>query len=111
MGDIGNFCLLLALVCAVWAILTSWLGRQNSLSDLVRSGERAAQAAGILITISALTLIRSFVADDFSLLYVAQNSTRTQPVPYKIAALWGGQAGSLLLWAWILSGYAFLVVR
>jgi len=110
MGDLGNFCLLLALVCAVWSILTSWLGRQNSLSDLVRSGERAAQAAGILLTISTLALIKSFLDDDFSLLYVAQNSTRSQPAAYKVAALWGGQAGSLLLWAWILSGYGFLVV-
>jgi cytochrome c-type biogenesis protein CcmF len=110
MGDIGNFCLLLALVCAVWSILTSWLGRQSSLSDLVRSGERAAQAAGILITIGTLGLIKSFLDDDFSLLYVAQNSTRSQPAIYKVAALWGGQAGSLLLWAWILSGYSFFVV-
>src|SRR5258706_8809884 len=110
MGDIGNFCLLLALVCAVWSVLTSWLGRQNTLSDLVRSGERAAQAAGILITIGTLVLIKSFLDDDFSLLYVAHNSTRSQPAIYKVAALWGGQAGSLLLWACILSGYAFFVV-
>jgi len=110
MGDLGSFALTLALVCAVWAILTSWLGRRHAYSDLVRSGERAAQAVGILLTISALCLIRSFLADDFSLLYVAQNSTRTQPSIYKVAALWGGQAGSLLLWAWILSIYGFTVV-
>src|SRR5258706_169759 len=106
MGDIGNFCLLLALVCAVWSVLTSWLGRQNTLSDLVRSGERAAQAAGILITIGTLVLIKSFLDDDFSLLYVAPNSTRSQPALSKGAALWGGQARWLCLWACIRSGSA-----
>jgi len=110
MGDLGNFCILLALVCSVWAILTSWLGRTNTVSELVRSGERAAQAAGVLITISALSLIKAFLDDDFSLLYVAQNSTRSQPSVYKVAALWGGQAGSLLLWAWILASFSFVVV-
>ncbi len=110
MGDIGNLALLLALVCAVWAILTSWLGRQNSLSELVRSGERAAQAAFLLLTISSAALIKSFLDDDFSLLYVAQNSSRSQPPIYKITALWGGQSGSLLLWALILATFAFVVV-
>jgi len=110
MPDLGNFALLLALICAVWALLNSWLGRSNSLGVLVRSGERAAQAAAVLLTISIFTLVRAFLNDDFSLLYVAQNSTRSQPAPYKVAALWGGQAGSLLLWAWLLSIFLFVVV-
>ncbi|HXI03278.1 MAG TPA: heme lyase CcmF/NrfE family subunit [Candidatus Saccharimonadales bacterium] len=110
MPDIGNLSLLLALVCAVWAILTSWLGTRSSSRELVRSGERAALAATVLLTIGVSTLIRAMVLDDFSLLYVAENSTRSQPLPYKVAALWGGQAGSLLLWAWILSLYSFVVI-
>src|SRR5262245_27381930 len=101
MPDIGNTSLLLALVCAVWAVLTSWLGRQNRLLDLVRSGERAGQAAGVLLTICVVSLVKSFLDDDFSLLYVAQNSTVSQPPAYKVAGLWGVQAGSLLLWALI----------
>ena len=110
MADFGYICQVLSLVAAVWAILASWLGYQNRYSDLVRSGERAAVAVGLLLTMSSLSLIYSFITDDFSILYVAQNSTSSQPTVYKVSALWGGQAGSLLLWVWILSVYSAIVV-
>src|SRR5262245_61195120 len=109
MGDFGYACMVMALICSVWAVLTSWLGYQTRASELIRSGERAAVAVGALLTLASVSLIRAFVTDDFSLLYVAQNSTSTQPTIYKITALWGGQAGSLLLWVWILSVYSALV--
>ncbi|HET6371834.1 MAG TPA: cytochrome c biogenesis protein CcsA, partial [Candidatus Polarisedimenticolia bacterium] len=110
MAEFGYTCLVLALVSAVWGLLACWLGHQTRHSDLVRSGERAALAVAALLTFSSVSLIVSFLTDDFSLLYVAQNSTSTQPNVYKVAALWGGQAGSLLLWVWILSLYAAVVV-
>ncbi len=110
MADFGYWCLLLALVSGIWALLASWLGHQTRQSEMVRSGEHAAIAVGALLSLSSLSLIVCFLADDFSLLYVAQNSTSTQAAIYKISALWGGQAGSLQLWVWILSIYAVIVV-
>ncbi len=110
MADFGYICLLLALLCAVWSVLASWLGQQQRFSDLVRSGENAAIAVAGLLSLSSLSLIASFLRNDYSLLYVAQNSNSTQPAMYKVAALWGGQAGSLLLWVWILAVYAAIVV-
>ena len=37
------------------------------------------------------------------------NPTARFPAPYKFAALWSGQEGSLLLWAWLLTGYTFVL--
>src|SRR5262245_17902687 len=105
MADLGYTCLVLALLSACWSVLTSWLGYQHRSSELIRSGERAAIAVAGLLTISSLCLIAAFLNNDFSLLYVAQNSSTTQPAVCKVTALWGGQAGSLLLWVWILSVY------
>ncbi|MFQ5701201.1 MAG: heme lyase CcmF/NrfE family subunit [Acidobacteriota bacterium] len=110
MADFGYICLLLALPCSAWAILCSWLGHQNRSSEMVRSGEHAVLSVAALLSLASVSLIGSFLSDDFSLLYVAENSNSTQPWLYKITALWGGQAGSLLLWAWILSIYAAIVV-
>ncbi|HET9480213.1 MAG TPA: heme lyase CcmF/NrfE family subunit, partial [Candidatus Polarisedimenticolia bacterium] len=110
MADFGYSCLVLALLTAVWSVLASWLGHQSRHSEMVRSGERAALAVAGLLSLSALSLIQAFLTDDFSLMYVAQNSTSTQPALYKVTALWGGQAGSLLLWVWILTIFAALVV-
>ena len=43
-------------------------------------------------------LTTSFVQNDFSVLYVAQHSNSLLPLPYRVAAVWGGHEGSLLLW-------------
>ena len=110
MADFGSTCLVAGLIASVWAVLASWLGFQHRSSELVRSGERAAVAVALLLTFSSLALIQAFVTDNFSLLYVAQNSSSSMPVIYKVSALWGGQAGSLLLWVWILAIYAAVVV-
>jgi cytochrome c-type biogenesis protein CcmF len=40
---------------------------------------------------------------DFHFHYVAQYSSRLLPWYYSLSALWVGQAGSLLLWAWMLA--------
>ena len=51
----------------------------------------------------------SFITDDFSVLYVAQNSHTNLPVQYKIAAIWGAHEGSLLLWVLLLSIWGLLL--
>jgi cytochrome c-type biogenesis protein CcmF len=51
-------------------------------------------------------LFHALATNDFGIAYVAQHSARSMSLAYRLAALWGGQAGSLLLWLWILCGYA-----
>ncbi len=41
-----------------------------------------------------------FIKDNFSVLYVCQYSASWMPFPYKIAAVFAGQQGTYLLWAW-----------
>ena len=66
----------------------------------------------LLIAISFLSLVYSFLVDDFSVAYVAQNSNLNLPDYYKLAATWGAHEGSLILWilamnSWLL-GFIFL---
>ena len=75
-----------------------------------RSAERGILAAFALVAVAVVSLEYGFVTDDFSLDAVYHYSSVSQPLPYKIGALWGGQAGSLLLWSFILSGMATIVV-
>ncbi|MEO6828382.1 MAG: cytochrome c-type biogenesis CcmF C-terminal domain-containing protein, partial [Acidobacteriaceae bacterium] len=46
---------------------------------------------------------------NFSVSYILHHSNRALPLPYKFAALWSGQEGSLLLWAWLLATYGFVL--
>ena len=51
-----------------------------------------------LISLSFLSLVYSFLVDDFSVAYVAQNSNTNLPDYFKLAATWGAHEGSLVLW-------------
>jgi cytochrome c-type biogenesis protein CcmF len=53
-----------------------------------------------------LALFYALASFDFQLVYVAGHSARSMPLHYRLAALWGGQAGSLLLWLWMLMAYS-----
>lgn len=59
--------------------------------------------AGCLLAVLAMEI--AILRDDFSMEYVANNSTRATPLLYKIATLWGALEGSLLLWAFVLCIY------
>ena len=110
MSTVGHFALFLALVCAGWAAVASWLSTVSKGRGLAQSAERSMLAAFALIALSVVSLEYGFVTNDFRLDAVYHYSSVNQPLPYKIGALWGGQAGSLLLWGLILSGMSALVV-
>ena len=63
----------------------------------------------ILIAFAFLCLAYAFAFMDYSVLYVANNSNSKLPLQFRIAAVWGGHEGSLLLWALILSIWTLAV--
>ena len=62
-----------------------------------------------LVTVAALALIYGLIATDFSIKYVAFNTTRATPIYYRVTGLWGALEGSLLLWEWLLIIFAGIV--
>src|SRR6056300_920762 len=62
----------------------------------------------ILVVVSFLGLIISFVISDFSNETVYNNSHTTKPLFYKISGTWGNHEGSLLLWLLVLSLFIFI---
>jgi cytochrome c-type biogenesis protein CcmF len=63
----------------------------------------------VAITAAAFALIWSVFTNDFSITYILEHSNRDLPGWYKFSALWSGQEGSLLLWAWLLGTYGFIL--
>lgn len=109
MVEIGVLALRLALIGGLYAILAAVWGAQTRRPALVRSSRQAAYAVHALIATAALVLWRALLTRDFSLEYVASYSSTTLSTPYTIAALWGGQAGSLLFWVLILTTMSTIV--
>ena len=111
MIDIGAIALRLAFVVAVYAAVISSLGGWRQKLPWVRSAERAVYAVFGLVSIAMVVMLYALVTHDFNIQYVARVSNRAMPMFYTMAALWGGQEGSLLLWLWLLVLYSALAVR
>jgi cytochrome c-type biogenesis protein CcmF len=110
MENLGSLAILLALAVAFYATAASVVGRIRRKAFLTVSAGRAVYSVWALITLASGILVSRLLAGDFRFAYVAEHSNRTMPVLYKFAAWWGGQEGSLLLWSWLLSSYAAVVV-
>jgi cytochrome c-type biogenesis protein CcmF len=110
MIEIGTYALYLLLVFAGYATVAALASAQLGRPDLLRSAERAVYASLGLLLIAVAGLETALLTDRFDLAYVAANSSREQPIVFKVTALWGGQAGSLLLWALVLGAFSALAV-
>src|SRR5712664_1371437 len=110
MNDIGGAALKFAFVTALYAVCIALLGVWRRRPEMVRSAERATYGVFGLVTITMVAMLYALLAHDFRLQYVANVSSRAMPTFYVIAALWGGQEGSMLLWLWLLAMYSALVV-
>lgn len=108
--DIGQFALLLAFALAVYAVVAAFLGGKLAHQRLVETAERAVIVTAGLVFLAVAALWSLLASDNFSVYYVASNSSRALPWFYKLSALWGGQEGSLLFWSWLLAIYALIAV-
>ena len=118
MPAFGSFALLLALALCVYALGSGALalralatGRILAVSpeSLRESSRRAGLASFVAISCAALALIWAAFTNDFSVDYILHHTNRALAPAYKFSALWSGQEGSLLLWAWLLAAYGFVL--
>jgi cytochrome c-type biogenesis protein CcmF len=101
--EIGQFALMLALVLAVVQGVAPMIGASRGVPALMTLGTSAARGQFFFVGMAFVCLAYSFYANDFSVLYVASNSNSALPVQYRLAAVWGGHEGSMLLWVTILT--------
>jgi len=118
MATFGSFALLIALALAAYNLLAGSFalrllatGQPARVSPerLADTARRAGIAGFVAITAAAFALVWSVFANDFSITYILEHSNRALPGAYKFSALWSGQEGSLLLWAWLLGTYGFVL--
>ncbi|MBM2827210.1 MAG: cytochrome c assembly protein [Dehalococcoidia bacterium] len=109
-SDVGALSLALSLVLTVYAFAGTVLGVRMGLDRLVVSARNGVLGSALFATMASMALVAAFLSRDFSLKYVAQTSSRDMPWDVTISSFWGGQAGSLLLWAWMLSLFAAMAV-
>ena len=101
--DIGRLALGLALGLAAFQVLMAGLAVARRTPELAISSRNASAVLATVMTTAVVTLAAGFLTRDFSIAFVADHSSSAMPVGLTLAALWGGQEGSLLYWAWMLS--------
>jgi cytochrome c-type biogenesis protein CcmF len=101
--EIGHFLLWLALGVAFILGVVPLAGAARGRDDWMAIARPATYAMFALVFGAFVCLTASFVLHDFSVLYVASNSNSALPLQYRIAGVWGGHEGSLLLWVQMLA--------
>ena len=110
IAELGAFALMLALALSLGQAALSAAGRVRRSAALQGAGEGAALGAFLAVLTAFLALMDAFVRSDFSVANVAQNSTTTEALFYKVTGVWGSHEGSVLLWNLVLTGFGALIV-
>jgi len=96
--ELGQFALSLALMLALVQGILPIVGAARGNTVWMGLARPVAQGQLVFVAIAFGCLTYAFVTNDFSVAYVATNSNSTLPLEYRIAGVWGGHEGSLLLW-------------
>ncbi|MDP2809680.1 MAG: heme lyase CcmF/NrfE family subunit [Rhodocyclaceae bacterium] len=107
--ELGHFALILALIFTAVQGVLPLLGAHHGNGTWIALARPSAQAAFVMVTVAFACLTWAFYVNDFSVGYVAQHSNSQLPTLYRVAAVWGGHEGSLLLWVLMLVGWTFAV--
>jgi cytochrome c-type biogenesis protein CcmF len=109
-GTLGHTGVLLGFVAAVAGIVVIGVGLARGRGSTMRSGQIYAPVVLLGGVIAVAAMEHALVVHDFSLTYVADNNSRSTPLLYSVTGLWSALAGSILLWALVLGGYATAMV-
>lgn len=110
IGNIAIGVLVITFITLTTSISLAINGWRSRNEVLLESARRAALTSFPLLTLALGILSFLLLTGRFEYTYVFETTTVTQPFHLKLAALWGGQAGSLLFWCWLLSAFIFFTL-
>lgn len=107
---IGNIALILGIVISLYSLTANIIGIKRNDRKWLESARGGILSLAFVTSISAFLLFYILGTSQFQFKYVAAYTNNQLPLVYKLAAFWAGNAGSLLLWVFLLSIYAAVIV-
>jgi cytochrome c-type biogenesis protein CcmF len=102
-AQIGEFALSLAILVSMGVVFAAFAAVRFDSDRLISAAKVLIGTFAALLTAAVIALAAAMIASDFRIAYVSHYTERALPFGYKLAALWAGQEGSLLLWGWLLA--------
>jgi len=109
IAEVGHYALVLALALALIQSLVPLYGARTRDASLMAVAAPTALAQFGFVALSFAMLVSCYVASDFSVRNVFENSHSAMPLIYKFTSTWGNHEGSMLLWVLILALFGALV--
>ncbi|HUV13933.1 MAG TPA: heme lyase CcmF/NrfE family subunit [Acidobacteriota bacterium] len=110
MIQLGHYALVASMLFCAYGMVVALVGGRTKNLPLIRSAENSVIANAVLIGVASIALWVLFLRDEFLVEYVANYSAAAMPTQFKFTAFWGGQKGSLLLWALVLVSFSLVAV-
>jgi len=109
IANFGFGVLVITFLVTVYSVFAAIYGDRKQIPAMVESARRAMLLTWPLLSLTAGVLIYLLVNNHFEVQFVYEVTSRSMPTYLKVTAWWGGQAGSLLFWSWLMSAFASLV--
>jgi cytochrome c-type biogenesis protein CcmF len=109
LANLGYGTLIITFLVSIFGAGAAFYGGRTNKPAWVDSARNAMLLTFPLLTITALTIIYLLITGHYEIQYVTEVSSISTPIYLRITALWGGQAGSLILWSWLMSAFASAV--
>jgi len=109
IADFGFGVLVTTFLVTLYSVFAAIFGESKKSPALVESARRAMLLTWPLLTLTAGILIYLLINNHFEVQFVYEVTSTSMPTYLKVTAWWGGQAGSILFWSWLMSAFASLV--
>ena len=107
---LGLTALALSFVCAVYAASAAIYGARRNQPRWVDSAQNALFIIWPLLSLVGAAIILTLVTGNYNVVYAYTTSSRAMPIYLRITSWWGGQAGSLTFWSWLMATFGAAVM-
>ncbi|HET9906188.1 MAG TPA: heme lyase CcmF/NrfE family subunit [Anaerolineales bacterium] len=109
IANLGFGVLTVTFFVTLYSAFAALYGETKKIPGMVESARRAMLLTWPMLTLTSGILIYLLVNNHFEVQFVFEVTSLSMPTYLKVTAWWGGQAGSLLFWSWLMSAFTSLV--
>ncbi len=109
VANFGFGALFLTFIISIYGSVAAIIGARKRLPNWVDSARNAMLLTFPLLTITVVSIIYLLVNAHYEFPFVSEVISNSMPITLRITALWGGQAGSLIFWSWLMAAFASAV--